>query len=450
MTKTYKICKGLDIRLKGEAEKDIKTFISPNRYIIIPDNFTGITPKLKIKEGDSVKRGETLFFDKNKPEIVAVSPVCGSVTNINRGEKRKIKEIIITPAQNDEVVKYDLSSFSIDSKDAIIDLLLSTGVWNYIKQRPYGIIASPQDTPRDIFISFFDSSPLAADFDFILKDKKDDINIALKALSKLVGTKIYLNFKKETTTVDLIENRDKYNINYFEGKYPAGLVGTQINKIKPVNKGEIIWTINAVDLPIIGHAIRTGEFFPERLIALAGSEIKNTGYFKILSGADISSIITNNTNSDNYRIISGNVLTGENISENPALGYYDTMLTVIPEGNKYEMFGWALPGLHKFSNSRTFLSLLFSKKRFEINTNYHGGKRAFVVTGEYEKVCPLDIYPQLLVKAAITEDIDKMEELGIYEVIEEDVALWEFVCTSKIEVQTIIRNGLKLIRKEMS
>ncbi|MDR2009168.1 MAG: Na(+)-translocating NADH-quinone reductase subunit A [Bacteroidales bacterium] len=450
MAKTYKIRKGLDIKLKGEPLPEMKGQISAKYFVLRPDDFFGIIPKLKLKKNDTVKRGEVVYFDKNIPEIFFTSPVSGKILDIIRGEKRKIIEIIIEADEKDELVKFDITNDFTDNPELLKNILLASGAWPLIKQRPYGIVANPNDKPRDIFISFFDSAPLTADFDFILKDKKEQINTALKALKNFTGSKLFLNFKKDSKLVDIIDNKGDYEINYFDGPHPAGLVGVQINHIKPVNKGDIVWTINAADLVIVGNILLTGEYYPERTVALSGSEIKNPGYYKIVAGSDIKEIIKNNTENNNYRVISGSVLTGRNVSDNPSLGFFDTTITVIPEGNHYEMFGWAAPGLNKLSNSKTFLSALIPNKKFEIDTNLHGGERAYVVTGEYEKVCPMDIYPQLLVKAVITEDIDKMEQLGIYEVIEEDLALCEFVCTSKIEVQSIIRSGLELIRKEMS
>lgn len=450
MGKTYKIRKGLDIHLVGKPELKLRKSSSGNYCILRPDEFFGIIPKLNLKNGDTVKRGECVYFDKNIPEILFTSPVCGKVKDVIRGEKRRIKEIIIEAGNEDDFVKFETTAALNNDPSEIKNILLSSGVWPYIKQRPYGIVANPNDSPRDIFISFFDSAPLASDFDFILLDKKEQINIALKTLSRLVESKIYLSFKKGSILVNIIDNIENYEINYFDGPHPSGLVGVHINHIKPVNKGDVVWTINAADLPIIGNLLLTGEYYPERTVALSGSEMKDNVYYKLIAGSDLKDILKDNTKSNNYRVISGNVLTGKNVSDNPSLGFFDTTITVIPEGNHYEMFGWAVPGLNKLSNSKTFLSALTPGRKFIVDTNLHGGERAYVVTGEYEKVCPMDIYPQLLVKAAITEDIDKMEQLGIYEVIEEDLALCEFVCTSKIEVQSVIRNGLELIRKEMS
>jgi Na+-transporting NADH:ubiquinone oxidoreductase subunit A len=440
----------LDINLKGEAEKVLLTENEPNLYAIKPIDFTGLVPKLKLKEGENVKKGEIVFFDKYRPQIGFASPVTGTISKVVRGDKRKMLEIVISKTDSTDFLQHNLSDYDLNSPDDIKKLFLNSGIWPYIKQRPYGIIANPENKPRDIFISMFDSAPLAADVEFILSEKKDQVNIALSTLRKLTDGNIYLGFRKNSALVSLVDNQTEYKINYFDGPHPSGLPGVQINKIAPINKGDIIWTINPCDLAIIGELLLTGIYNPERTIALAGSEIKKPAYFKTVVGADISSYVKTNIESENVRVISGNVLTGSNISHSQFLGFYDNLVTVIPEGNKHEMFGWALPGLNKLSMSQTFLSSLLPKKKFVADTNLHGGHRAYVVTGQYEKVCPIDIYPQLLIKAILAEDIDKMEQMGIYEIIEEDLALCEFACTSKTDVQDIIRKGLDIMIKEMS
>jgi Na+-transporting NADH:ubiquinone oxidoreductase subunit A len=449
MSKIFKIRKGLNINLVGQAEHFIGDDFKSKLYTLRPTDFAGITPKLILNEGDSVKRGEVVFFDKYQPDIKFTSPVNGKISKIVRGDKRKLLEVVIEANVDDNTVSFG-EKIKSNNPEEIKEVMLESGAWPFFKQRPYGVIANPEDKPRDIFISFFDSAPLAADHDFILKDKKAEINIAIKKIALLTDGKVYLNFAKKSSLAELIENNTSVEINYFDGPHPAGLVGTHINKIKPINKSEVIWTLAAADLVTIGHLFITGEFLPERLFALAGSEVRKPRYFKAIAGADLSELLKREIVSENVRIISGNVLTGTDISLNPALGFYDYTVSVIPEGNKFEMFGWALPGFNKFSTSTTFASSLIPRKKFVIDTNFHGGHRSLVVTGEYEKVCPLDIYPQLLLKAIITVDIDKMEQLGIYEVIEEDLALCEFVCTSKTEIQQILREGLDLVRKEMS
>lgn len=449
MNKTFKIRKGLDIRIKGEADKQIVGEIKADLFALRPDDFIGITPKINVKEGQVINRGEILFYDKYRELVKIPSPVSGVVKAIVRGEKRKILEIIIEKGE-DNTVKHNINESNFSSRQSIVEFLSQTGIVSLIKQRPYGIIANPIDEPRDIFINFFDSAPLAPDYDFLLKDKKEEILKALNFLSLLTNGKIYCGLKSNSILTGFIPDNEKFVINYFKGSHPSGLVGTHINKIKPINKNEIIWTLDAADLHIIGHLLISGEFKAERIIALAGAGVKNPGYYKIIQGANIESLKDKLVNDIENRIISGNILTGINISNSPYFGFYDKMISVIPEGKHYELLGWALPGIKKFSNSKSFLSGILPIGKFNLNTNLNGGQRAYVVTGEYEKVCPLDIFPQLLIKAIMTNDIDRMEQLGIYEVIEEDFALCEFVCSSKIDVQDILRKGLDEMRKEMA
>lgn len=440
--KTIRIRKGLDIKLQGGADELLSTKLAPKRYCIRPTDFHGITPKLDCKEGDYVKRGTIVFHDKDIPEISFASPCSGTVTAIVRGEKRRILRVEIEADGNDEAEKFD-------TNDDIRSLFSKAGIYPLINQRPYGIVANPNATPRDIFISFLDTAPLACNVEFALKDDVDYLKIAIRALYNLTNGNVYLSFAKDSRLEMLLPDDPEIIKTEFVGKHPAGLVGTQINKLKPINKGETVWTINALNLPIIGRLLKDGEYMPEKNIAVCGAEVVAPQYYKLRIGADLSQLRGGMLLSENVRIISGNVLTGINVTDNPYLGFNEMQVSVIPEGDDYEMFGWMLPGANKFSNSRTFLSMLMPWKRFNLDTNMHGEERAYVVTGQYEKVCPLDIYPQLLVKAAITDDIDKMEELGIYEVVEEDLSLCEFVCTSKVNVQQIIRHGLDLVRKEM-
>ncbi len=454
MTNHFRIKKGLNIKIKGEAEKKIMQDYIPDLFAISPSDFFGFNPKLEVEIGDIVKQGDSICHDKNYPEIKLTSPINGEIIEIVRGEKRSINEIIIKKIDNGNPKLFNIpNSYSINEK-TVKDSLLESGTWLYIKQRPFGTIANPNISPRDIFISFFDSSPLAADYDFTLQNKSAEINAALKIISLLSKNKLRLVFKENSILYNLIEEKNNYEIYFFDGPHPAGLAGTHINKIAPINKGEFVWTLNATDLPIIGNLFLNKQFYPERIFALCGSEINNPAYYKTLSNAILENILKEKVTNDNCRYISGNVLTGKNVSKYRYLNFFDNSFTVIPEGNNdNDLFGWLTPGLNKFSNNKAFFShhLEFLKPKssiigknednYRISTNIHGGQRAFIISGEYEKVCPLNIYPQLLIKSAIANDIEKLEQLGIYEVLEEDLALCEFVCTSKINVQEIIRNA---------
>ncbi|NOZ46385.1 MAG: Na(+)-translocating NADH-quinone reductase subunit A, partial [Chlorobi bacterium] len=393
MSKVVNLKKGLDIRMKGKAEKIFVKADFPQTFAIKPTDFPGLTPKLDVKVDAEVKAGSTLFYDKNKPEIKFTSPVSGKVIAINRGERRKILEVVV---QADSEIKYE--SFkkadpSSLSKDEIKENLLNSGLWPFIKQRPYAVIAKPDDEPKAIFISGFDSSPLAPDFDFVVKGESEAFQKGIDTLSKLTSGKIHLSLNSGYPPADVFTNAKGVEFHYFKGPHPAGNVGVQIHHIDPVNKNDVVWTIGPWEVIMIGKLFMNGQISNERIVALTGSEVVNPRYIKTYHGANISSIIKDNIKTDNVRYISGNVLTGTKVEHDGFLGFYDSQITVIPEGNYYEMFGWALPGFKKFSQSHSFFSWLFTNKEYKFDTNYHGGERAFVFSGEYEKVVPMDIYP---------------------------------------------------------
>jgi Na+-transporting NADH:ubiquinone oxidoreductase subunit A len=336
------------------------------------------------------------------------------------------------------------------SKEKITEKLLESGIWPLIRQRPYTVIANPDDNPKAIFISAFDTSPLAPDFDLIVHGQGEIFQAGLDALKKLTSGKVHLNLPGGVTTSKVFSNSKNVHIHYFKGPHPAGNVGPQINKIDPINKGEIIWHVRPHDILTIGRLFVEGKFNAERIIALTGSEVIKPSYYKTKIGASIKELVKNNVKEGRLRYISGNVLTGRKIDNDGFIGFYDSQVTVIPEGDYYELLGWALPGFGKFSYSKTFPTWMAGKnKKYRLDTNLHGGERAFVMTGQYEKVFPFDIYPMQLLKAILIEDIDAMENLGIYEVDEEDFALCEFIDTSKTDIQAIVRKGLDAMRKEM-
>lgn len=446
MPNYFKLRKGLDIRMKGVAPLEILNASIASEFAIIPFDFFTITPKPLVKPGDTVKAGTPIFYSKDNPEIKFASPVSGTIKEIKRGERRVIEAFII---ESDG--KFESETFSIlqdNSKEKIIEKLTETCAWPFIRQRPYNIIAKPTDSPRDIFISGFDSAPLAPDMEYLLKGKENYIQKGIDILKELTVGKIYVGLNKNIEGKSIFNTIKGIEINYFSGAHPAGNVGVQMHHVKPINKGEVVWVINPEDLIVIGKIFSEGKYDVTRTIALAGSELEKAGYVSIVQGSKINHLIQNNENE--VRVISGNVLTGSNVGKSGYLGFYDRIISVIPEGNYYEFLGWALPGFGKFSASKTFFSWLTPKKQYKLDTNYHGGERALVMSGEYEKVVPMDILPQHLVKAIIIQDVELMEKLGIYEVVEEDLALCDFVCTSKTEVQHIVRQGLELMIKEMS
>lgn len=450
MADTITIKQGLDINLLGDAEKVI-TEVDAGMYAIKPIDFIGVFPKVVVQEGDKVKAGSQLCFDKYRDNIWFTSPVSGTVKEVRRGAKRVLLEIIIEPDAQQQYEDFGKAAPNNLDRDQVLDKMLKSGVWPVIRQRPYTVIANPDDNPKAIFVSAFDTSPLAPDYNFIVEGQAEAFQTGLDALKKLTTGKIHLNLKGNGDNSSVFTNAKNVQINYFNGPHPAGNVGTQINKLDPVNKGEVVWHLRPQEVITIGRLFLEGRFNSERIIALVGSEVIKPMYIKTRIGASIKEIIKDNLKDGKLRFISGNPLTGKKIDKNGFISFYDSQLTVLPEGDYYEMFGWVLPGFGKFSFSRTFFSWLHPKdKKYRMDTNFHGGPRAFVITGEMEKVFPFDIYPMQLLKAIMIEDIDAMENLGIYEVDEEDFALIEFIDTSKTEAQYIVRKGLDIMRKEMS
>jgi Na+-transporting NADH:ubiquinone oxidoreductase subunit A len=450
MADTITIKQGLDINLLGDAEKVI-TEVDAGMYAIKPIDFIGVFPKVVVQEGDKVKAGSQLCFDKYRDNIWFTSPVSGTVKEVRRGAKRVLLEIIIEPDAQQQYEDFGKAAPNNLDRDQVLDKMLKSGVWPVIRQRPYTVIANPDDNPKAIFVSAFDTSPLAPDYNFIVEGQAEAFQTGLDALKKLTTGKIHLNLKGNGDNSEVFTNAKNVQINYFSGPHPAGNVGTQINKLDPINKGEVVWHLRPHEVITIGRLFLEGRFNSERIIALVGSEVIKPMYIKTRIGASIKEIIKDSLKDGKLRFISGNPLTGKKIDKNGFISFYDSQLTVLPEGDYYEMFGWVLPGFGKFSFSRTFFSWLHPKdKKYRMDTNFHGGPRAFVITGEMEKVFPFDIYPMQLLKAIMIEDIDAMENLGIYEVDEEDFALIEFIDTSKTEAQHIIRKGLDIMRKEMS
>ena len=448
MANVIKIKKGLDINLKGKASEVMLSSGKSASYAIVPDYYSGILPKVVAKVGDKVKAGSVLMVDKNRPEIKFVSPVSGEVAAVNRGEKRKVLSIVVTPDAQNEYEDFGKKSVSSLNADQVKETLLNAGMWPFIKQRPYDIVASPAETPRDIFVTAFNSAPLAPNFDFIVKGQESDLQAGLDALSKLTNGKVYVGVKAGSSV-----KLNGVEVVGFEGPHPAGNVGVQINHIKPVNKGEVVWTVNATDVILMGRVFNKGIADFSRLVAVTGSEATERGYVKVVAGCTIESILGGKVlDNGHIRMISGNVLTGTKVSMNDYLGAYDCQVTVIPEGDDvHELFGWAVPGFNKYSTSHSYLTWLIGRgKEYVMDARIKGGKRAMIMSNEYDKVFPMDILPEYLLKAIITFDIDKMENLGIYEVAPEDFALCEFVDTSKIELQKIVRDGLNLLYKEMN
>lgn len=445
MSKTITIRKGYDIKLKGKAENIIVDLPNPSTFALKPTDFKDLTPKMVLKVGNEVKAGEPIFVDKDNPVIQFCSPVSGEITEVRRGAKRKILEVVILADKEIKYVDFGTATPSTMSREDVTAQMLKSGAWALMKQRPYGTVAQPGSAPRDIYISGFNSAPLAADIDFILEGEEAHFQAGVDALSKLTDGKVHLGLNG-ASKLSGVQNAD---ISNFKGPHPAGNVGVQIHNTEPLNKGEVVWTVSAQDVAAIGRTFTTGKFDLTRKVAVVGSRSKSPKYLRTIAGANVEGLVKEHIDADNTRVISGDVLTGTQIEHNGFLGVFADTLTAIPEGNYKEFMGWTLPGFGKFSLSKTFPAFLTPNKEYDLDTNLHGEERAFVVSGEYEKVFPFDILPQYLLRAILTRNVDKMEALGIYEVIEEDFALPEVICTSKIPLQQIVGEGLSYLKKEM-
>lgn len=451
MSKTIKLKKGFDIKLAGKAERKLADAQQPETFAIKPIDFPGISrPKLMAKEGDKVKAGTPLLFDKMSENIKYCAPVSGEVVEIVRGDKRKLLEIRILADK--EIAYEDFKKFSVSdlqsiSKEDAEEQMLKSGVWPHLVQRPYGIVANPADSPKAIFISGFDSNPLAPEYDFIFKGEDNYFQAGLDVLKKFTSGTIHLNLNADAEVSGMFAKAKGVQINKFSGKHPAGNVGVQIHHLDPINKGDIAWTIKPEGVIAIGKLFLEGKYIAEKVIAVAGSEVKNPQYYKTVSGASVKKFLQDNLKSEHVRFVSGSPLTGTQISLDGYLGFYDNMITVLPEGDFEELLGWIKPTTGKLSFHRAIglLSFLNAGKEYALNTNTNGEERAFVMTGAFEKVLPMDILPTYLFKAIMAEDYDEMEALGIFELVEEDVALCEFIDVSKHELQQILRKGINLM-----
>ncbi|MEJ2162106.1 MAG: Na(+)-translocating NADH-quinone reductase subunit A [Robiginitalea sp.] len=449
MPTDIRINKGLNINLVGAAETTTSKAVASNVYNINLLDFYNLTPKMMVKEGAEIQAGEPLFYNKNYDAMKFVAPVSGELVEIKRGARRKILSLKILPDKEQKTLAHQPLDPNKAAAEDIRAFLLESGCWPFIKQRPYDVIAHPEDVPKAIFISAYVTAPLAADINYTLGGREKELQAALDALGKLTPGKIHVSIGKGENSP--FSGLDGIVLHQVSGPHPAGLVGTQINRIDPINKGERIWTLSPQDLVIIGETLLTGKYNPERIIALAGSCVKSPKYYKTRIGAEISTFLyASGVNQKNFRVINGDVLTGSKSSPDGHLGSYNNTVSIIPEGDDYELFGWNKPVFNKISTTRSLtFSWLNPKKKYDLDTNTNGEHRAFVVTGLYEEVFPLDIYPMQLLKACMYKDIDEMEQLGLYEVIPEDFSLTEFVCISKQPHQEIIREGLDLLLKEI-
>ena len=452
MANVIRLRKGLDIHLQGKAEETKLNLKSNGHFALVPDDFEGVVPKVVVREGDVVKAGDALFVNKLYPEVRFASPVSGKVTAVVRGERRKVLCVKVEADAEQQYVDYGKKDVTKMDGKAVVDALLEAGLFGYINQLPYAISTNPSVMPKSIFVSALRDKPLAGNFEFEVKGQEQDFVTGLQVLSKIAKTYLGLGIQPDLQVKLQQMNVEKdVELTVFEGKCPAGNVGVQVNHIDPVNKGEVVWTIGDPTVVLfIGRLFNTGKVNLTRTVALCGSEVKKPCYADMLVGQELSTLLSNSYDADHsVRIINGNVLTGTVTTKDGFLGAHTSEITVIPEGDdNNEMLGWIMPRFGQFSVSRSYFSWLFGKKQYALDARVKGGERHMIMSGEYDKVLPMDIYGEYLIKAIIAGDIDKMEQLGIYEVAPEDFALAEFVDSSKLELQRIVREGLNNIRKE--
>ena len=445
MANVIKLRKGLDIHLQGKAEEKLMQLKSNGQYALVPDDFEGVTPKVVVREGDKVKAGDALFINKQYPDVKFASPVSGTVREVVRGERRKVLCVKVEADKEQVFADYGKKDVTKMDGQQVIKALLEAGIFGYINQLPYAVSTNPDVLPKAIFVSALRDKPLACDFEFEVKGQEQDFQTGLTALSKIAKT--YLGCGVHSS----FENYKDVEINVFDGKCPAGNVGVQVNHIDPVNKGEVVWTIGDPTVVLfIGRLLNTGKVCLTRRVALCGSEVKAPAYVDMLVGEELSTLLSNSYDADHHvRIINGNVLTGRPTTKEGFLGAHTSEITIIPEGDDAdEVLGWILPRFKQFSVNHSYFSWLFGKKQYALDARIKGGERHMIMSGEYDRVLPMDIYGEFLIKAIIAGDIDRQEALGIYEVAPEDFALAEFVDSSKLELQRIVREGLNILRKE--
>ena len=441
MSKLIKLRKGLDVNLKGKAALETVSVKCPGEYALVPDDFCGMKPKVVVNEGDTVLAGDALFVDKKHPEVKFVSPVSGTVTLVERGDRRKLLSVRVKSDGKQQSREFDL-------KGDIKAVLMESGMFAFFRQRPYDVVANPEDKPKAIFVSAFNSMPLSQDFSYVVKGQEEEFKAGIKALSAISKVNLGISVAQSKTFLNDVPNCE---VTVFDGPAPAGNVGVQINHVDPINKGEVVWTIAAEEVIFVGRLMKTGRVDLTRTIAVAGSEVKKPAYATIKVGQKLDTLLQGQISDEaSLRIINGNVMTGIKTSKDGYLAAHATEVNVIPEGDHADEFmGWIMPRFNTFSTHRSYLSWLFGKKKeYVFDARVKGGERHMIMSGEYDKVFPMDIFAGYLIKAIITGDIDRQEALGIYEVAPEDFAIAEFVDSSKLELQRIVREGLDILRKE--
>ena len=446
------LAKGYDMKLEGAAEEHTGFKESITRFSVSPYDFRGIAPipKVVVQVGDEVQAGDVLFFDKGNPDIKYTAPVSGEIVDVQRGAKRSISNVIILADKDQKHRKFEVPALDSVSREDLVAFMQSAGAWALLNQRPFDIIPSTTEVPRDIFVSTFDSAPLAPKTEMIISGNENAFKKGVEVLSHLTSGKVHLGLDGKSAPNPVFTSVEHAEKHYFAGPHPAGNVGIQIHHINPIKvENDMVWTIGLQDVIILGRLFTDGVYDTRKIVAVTGAELVKPEYVETYTGANMGELVKDNLASDNVRLISGDVFSGDKKSPDDFLAFKENQVTVVEEGNEFEAFGWLLPLAPRPSVSSTFPNFLYPNFKFRANTNTHGERRAFVVSGQYEKVLPMDIYPQALMKSIMVEDMEKMEGLGITELTEEDIAICEFVCTSKAPMQKILREGLDMIREQL-
>ena len=453
MAGSIRIKKGKDIKMIGSSEKNLLPYVSPDVVAIKPTDFVGLKPKMLLKEGAEVKAGTPVFHEKQNDKILFSSPVSGEITEIVRGAKRKILEVRILVDKETRYEDHGSADPKSLTKEQVTEKMLNAGVWPLLRQRPFSTVADPFAMPRDIYVSGFESAPMAPEMDFLIKGSEKEFQAGIDALSKLTKGKVHLATSAQHNGHAVYSGIQGVEKTEFSGPHPAANISVQVAHTKPLNKGETIWYTYPQEVIIIGRLFLTGKYDARRRVAVSGSMVNSPSYQEVMGGTSLKGILNGRLKEGHRRVIAGNVLTGTKVNEDGFLGFFDSQICAIPEGDHHKFLltdGWLSPGLKRFSMSRAYPSWLMPGKKYDLDTNLNGEIRSFVVTGQMEKVFPFDIYPMQLIKAVMANDIDKMESMGIYELDAEDFALCEVACTSKIDIQKVIREGMESLRMELA
>jgi len=445
---TIHLNKGHNLNLAGSPSKKINSLPPPDTIKIVPDNFCGIKPKMKVSINDDVKIGTKLFFDKNNPKVYYCSPVAGKIVDVKLGDRRKIEFIEISCEGND--YDYDRSTIPSDdiTREEIIEKLLSHGLWPSLRQRPFSRIAKPEDTPKSIFITAMPTAPFSLDLEFVLKENSSGVKTGLSILNKLTSGDVNVVMERDKSYT-IFEDCNDFVAHEFSGPHPSGNIGVHIHHIDPISgRNDIVWYLSLQDLNDIGEFFNNGTYPTEKYISAGGSCLSEPAFYKIQKGTTISEILKDQFVDSESIIISGDVLSGNKSTDDMPINFYHETLSVIPQFKKRDFLGWILPGLKKYSLSRTFLSSLFMKPQTNFDTRINGSRRAIIPFGRWEAMLPMDLMPDIIVKSIIAKDVEDMEKYGIYECDHEDFALCAYACQSKVEVSKIIKEGLDLIESE--